>query len=156
MYARILLPSDGSAMSKLAVQSGIRFARDNGAEAVGLHVVALPHAEQLDAWMHHAPQLVERRQALFDKFADEYLAFIESTAQAEQVPCRIEKIRAAEPAMAIVRTAASLGCDLIYMASHGWRGDRARMLGSETLKVLQESRVPVLVHKVPHVPGGHP
>jgi nucleotide-binding universal stress UspA family protein len=156
MYARILLPSDGSAMSKLAVQSGIRFARDNGAEAVGLHVVALPHAEQLDAWMHHAPQLVERRQALFDKFADEYLAFIATTAQAEQVPCRTEKVRAAEPAVAIVRTAETLGCDLIFMASHGWRGDRARMLGSETLKVLQDSTIPVLVHKVEHVPGGHP
>lgn len=155
MYTRILLPSDGSAMSKLAVQGGIRFAKDNGAEAVGLHVVALPHAEQLDAWMHHAPQLVERRQALFDKFADEYLAFIAAIAQAEQVPCRVEKVRGADPATAIVRSAEAFGCDLIYMASHGWRGDRARMLGSETLKVVQESHVPVLVHKAPHLPGGH-
>ncbi|HEY4540988.1 MAG TPA: universal stress protein, partial [Noviherbaspirillum sp.] len=44
-------------------------------------------------------------------------------------------------------------CDLIYMASHGWTEDAAGMLGSQTLKVLHHSPIPVLVHKSRHVHG---
>jgi nucleotide-binding universal stress UspA family protein len=33
------------------------------------------------------------------------------------------------------------------MASHGWNGDQDRLLGSVTLRVLNTSPVPVLVHK---------
>ncbi len=54
---------------------------------------------------------------------------------------------------------ARLGCDLIYMALHGWDHDDGRLLGSVTLRVLNASPVPVpvLVHKsnvlVSHPPG---
>lgn len=147
MYKRILLPTDGSALSRQAVQSAVRFAKESGAQVVGLHVLAQPHADQLDAWVHHEPHLVERRQALFDKFADEYLGYVTETAHAQQVPCTVHKVNETEPSKAIVRTAHELNCDLIFMASHGWKGDMARLPGSETLKVLQDSRVPVMVHK---------
>jgi nucleotide-binding universal stress UspA family protein len=156
MYKRILLPTDGSSLSRQAVQSGVHFARESGAQVVGLHVVALPHADQLDAWVHHEPHLVERRQALFDKFAEEYLAFVADTARAEQVPCTTHKVSETEPSRAIVRTAHELNCDLIFMASHGWKGDMARMPGSETLKVLQDSHVPVMVHKPAQPREGQP
>ena len=46
----------------------------------------------------------------------------------------------------ILEAAAQAGCDLIYMASHGWKG-AAHLLGSQTMKVLHYSQVPVLVHK---------
>lgn len=153
MYKRILLPTDGSALSKKAVQSGVRFARECGAQVVGLHVVSLPHADQLDAWVAHEPHLIERRQALFNKFADEYLGFVADTASAAQVPCTVHKVSDAEPAKAISRTAHELGCDLIFMASHGWRGDAASLPGSETIRVLQDSQVPVLVHRPQGAPG---
>ncbi|MGZ5277786.1 MAG: universal stress protein, partial [Caldimonas sp.] len=39
------------------------------------------------------------------------------------------------------------GCDLIVMASHGRRGARGLLLGSETLKVLTHSKIPVLVYR---------
>jgi hypothetical protein len=37
-------------------------------------------------------------------------------------------------------------CDLIVMASHGCRGVSAVVLGSETVKVLTHSKIPVLVY----------
>jgi nucleotide-binding universal stress UspA family protein len=154
MYKRILLPTDGSALSKQAVQCGVRFAKESGAEVIGIHVVALAPAQQLEAWMAHAPHLTERRQAMFDKFADEYLSFITAQAIAEHVPSTVIKVRAPEPWQAIARAAQDLDCDLIFLASHGWKGDRALMLGSETVKVLQESTVPVLVHKPPPAAAG--
>ena len=39
------------------------------------------------------------------------------------------------------------GCDLIMMASHGRRGVKGLLLGSETQKVLTHSRIPVLVYR---------
>lgn len=50
----------------------------------------------------------------------------------------------------ILKTAEQTHCDLVYMASHGWHGDEAQLLGSVTLKVLHHSTIPVLVHKPEH------
>ncbi|MGA7869250.1 MAG: universal stress protein [Stellaceae bacterium] len=38
-------------------------------------------------------------------------------------------------------------CDLIVIASHGRRGVSAVVLGSETVKVLTHSKIPVLVYR---------
>lgn len=153
MFKNILLPTDGSTLSKQAVESGLRFAKQSGAAVVGLHVVAVPHVDRLEAWMHVDPHYPERRQALFDRFADEYLSYVSHCALAEGVPCTIRKVEENEPYLGIVRTAQAEGCDLIYLASHGWTDSQSQLLGSVTLKVLHASPVPVLVHKPD---SGHP
>jgi nucleotide-binding universal stress UspA family protein len=51
------------------------------------------------------------------------------------------------PYRAIVDAASNNGCDLITMASHGRRGMSAVVLGSETVKVLTHSSIPVLVYR---------
>jgi nucleotide-binding universal stress UspA family protein len=51
----------------------------------------------------------------------------------------------AHPYKAIIDMATQKGCDLIVMASHGRRGISAVVLGSETVKVLTHSAIPVLV-----------
>jgi nucleotide-binding universal stress UspA family protein len=48
---------------------------------------------------------------------------------------------------AIIDAASARGCDLIVMASHGRRGVSAVVLGSETVKVLTHSKIPVLVYR---------
>lgn len=145
MFKRILLPTDGSALSKQAVLSGIRLAKECGAEVVGIHVVVQPSTAQ--AWLAHAPHLVQRRRTLFDKLADDYLHEITAAATVEHVPSTVMKIHAPDPWLAIARAAEDLGCDLILMALHGWKGRRSKVPGSETLRVLLESSVPVLVHR---------
>jgi len=147
MYKNILLPSDGSELSRQAVTSGILFARNTGATVVGVHVVPLPHPDQLQAWLHHDPHYEEKRQALLDKFADESLSFIANSAQAEGVPCLCKKLKGSQPGQEIVKAAKQERCDLIFMASHGWYAEEGELLGSDTLKVLHHSNVPVLVFK---------
>lgn len=147
MYKHILLPTDGSELSRQAVQSGVLFAKNIGATIVGVHVIASPHPDQLEAWMHHDPHYAERRQALFEKFANEYLTFVANSALAEEVPCSCKLVKSDEPYRGIIRTAEQSHCDLIYLAAHGWKGNAEQMLGSEALKVLVHSRIPVLVHK---------
>ena len=83
MYQHILLPTDGSALSREAVAAGIAFARDAGAAVLGCHVVTLPRADRLDAWMHHDPHYAQRRRALFEKIAAEHVAFVAAAASAQ-------------------------------------------------------------------------
>jgi nucleotide-binding universal stress UspA family protein len=66
---------------------------------------------------------------------------------AEQVGMSAELLHVpdAHPASAIIETARSRGCDLIVMASHGRRGIRKLLLGSQTSEVLVDGSVPVLV-----------
>jgi nucleotide-binding universal stress UspA family protein len=51
------------------------------------------------------------------------------------------------PAAVILAVATKKKCDLILMATHGRRGLRGVLLGSETQKVLTHSRIPGLVSR---------
>jgi nucleotide-binding universal stress UspA family protein len=53
------------------------------------------------------------------------------------------------PYQAIIDVATNRGCGLIVVASHGRRGISAIVLGSEAVKVLTHSTIPVLVYRGP-------
>jgi nucleotide-binding universal stress UspA family protein len=61
------------------------------------------------------------------------------------VKTRAVVVRAELVAEAIIATAKKQRCDLIVMSSHGRRGLKRVLLGSETQHVLTHSAVPVLV-----------
>jgi hypothetical protein len=58
------------------------------------------------------------------------------------VACDVVQVEHEHPYEAIIDTAKKRGCDAIVMASHGRRGV---VLGSETVKVLTHSTMPVVV-----------
>lgn len=147
MYHDILLPTDGSALSRSAVEGGIQLARQVGARVHGFYVVPLLPSDALDSMLHMESDLAQRQAALFDRIGDGYLAQVTAAAQAAGVPCDCRRVRSSMPHAMILLEVARLRCDLIYMASHGWNGDQDRLLGSVTLRVLNTSPVPVLVHK---------
>jgi hypothetical protein len=68
----------------------------------------------------------------------------EARAMAEQVGISAELLHVpdAHPATAIIETAKSRGCDLIVMASHGRRGIRKLLLGSQTSERHPGHRAP--------------
>lgn len=147
MYKNILLPTDGSELSREAAAACVQLARDAGARITALHVVPSPRADLLEAWLHDDPHYERRRRALFEKFAGGYLDFVAQLASQAGVQCTPIKAEGGEAWRVIVRETEALHCDLVFMASHGWGGPGAELLGSETLKVLVHSRVPVLVFK---------
>jgi nucleotide-binding universal stress UspA family protein len=148
MYKHILLPTDGSPLSRKAVDSGLQLAKCLGASVLGIHVLPQLHQDQLDAWLHHDPHHAERWHAVLDKFASDYLQAVTESAHAYGVPCVCHKIESSQPAFAIVHAASVYHCDLICIASHGWTQGKGSMLGSVTLRVLHDSSVPVLVQNV--------
>ncbi|WP_342116425.1 universal stress protein [Pseudoduganella sp. OTU4001] len=147
MYHDILLPTDGSALSRKAVEGGIQFAKRVGARVHGFYVVPQLPPDALDSMLHMAPDLAERQAELFTRMGEGYLAEIGEMAKAAGVPCDCRKVVSSMPHAMILLEVSRLGCDLIYMASHGWNGNRDRLLGSVTLRVINISPVPVLVHK---------
>ena len=95
-------------------------------------------------------QLTEQQNRYHQHAAEQaarHLGEALAKAKAAGVPCETVQVDHDHPYQAIIETAASRGCDLIAMASHGRRGISALVLGSETTKVLTHSTTPVLVYR---------
>ena len=145
MYKSILIPTDGSELAAKAVQHGMAFAKEIGAKITVLTVTVPFHVFTLD------PQIVEDTVDQYKKRvqADTAKLFgtVAKAANVAGVPCETVQVEHEHPYRAIIDTARSKGCDLIVMASHGRRGVSAIVLGSETIKVLTHTKIPVLVHR---------
>jgi nucleotide-binding universal stress UspA family protein len=145
VFQHILFPTDGSPASLLAADQCIRFAAQVGARVTILHVVPELHL------FTYEPMVTERVHEAYRRNRDERtrecVAPIEELARTGQVAFDSITVDADEPYEAIMRTAHEQGCDLVAMASHGRRGVRAVLLGSQTQKVLTHSALPVLVFR---------
>jgi nucleotide-binding universal stress UspA family protein len=145
MFKNILIATDGSELALKAIEHGIALAKFIGAK-VTVVTVSLPfHVFTLD------PLVVEDTADQYKKRTQEnatkLLGTVASAAKAAGVACETVHVEHEHPYRAIIDTASSRGCDLITMASHGRRGVSALLLGSETVKVLTHSKIPVLVHR---------
>lgn len=147
MYKHILLPTDGSALSESAVAAGIRFAKAIGARVTGFYVTPKLLTTPLERWVHGDTKSYSQLKAIFDEQAEQYLASVKRKARESGVRCQCLCVRGESPYEEILKAARNRGCNLIYMASHGRKGTSALVLGSETVKVLTHSQVPVLIHR---------
>jgi nucleotide-binding universal stress UspA family protein len=145
MYTNILIPTDGSELSSKAVQHGIALAKLIGAKATALTVLPPFHVLTTDTQMLEDTRAQYR--ARMQRHADEVLGAVARAGETLGVACELVRVEHEHPYRAIINTAGSKGCDLIVMASHGRHGVAAIVLGSETVKVLTHSKIPVLVHR---------
>jgi nucleotide-binding universal stress UspA family protein len=145
MYKHILIPTDGSDLSRKAVLYGVNLARATGAKVTGLHVTAPFHALSVDPMMVTDTPSEYKAQTL--ALSGKALEEVAMAAQAAGVACEIVREESEQPYRAIIDAALNNKCDLIVMASHGRRGMGAILLGSETVKVLTHSVIPVLVYR---------
>jgi nucleotide-binding universal stress UspA family protein len=145
MFRNILVPTDGSALSRKAIRGAVQLAKEQKARVTGLFVAPAYSPRVSDEFA--VTQFVTPQQyaATVKKQAAGILKAVENAAAAAGVPCETLHVMSGFPYEAIVRTAERKRCDLIFMASHGRRGISRLLLGSETSKVLAHSKVPVLV-----------
>jgi len=150
MYRHILLPVDGAQLSEDAARRGIELARRLGARVTALTVTtpwATQFARELAVVIPEVVLPEPEYEAKAGRAAEKVLQRIAKAAKAAQVPCTVLHLRHREPYLAIIETAARHGCDLIMMGSQAAPGLMGALLGSETVKVLTHSRIPVLVHR---------
>lgn len=145
MYKHILLPTDGSELSKKAVKHAIDLAKSINAKTTALVVTTPFHTLVVDS-TGVASSLDQYRQLVAAQTA-KYLDVVRDAAATLGVECDLVRSEHDQPYEAIIDTANKRGCDLIVMASHGLRGISAIVLGSETLKVLTHTNIPVLVYR---------
>lgn len=147
MFKHILVPTDGSQRSMNAAQRAVLFAKGSGAQISALYVkpAMTEYSWAKGAWVD-CPD-----PAPVDEFAEsdarDILGPVEMLCWKEGVQCHTVTRTSSAISDAIIDAAAENKCDLIVMASHTRRGIKALLGGSETLKVLTHSNVPLLVYR---------
>lgn len=150
MFKHILLPTDGSPLCDHAIDQCIALAKTLGAKVSGVHVIPDFHATVPDfhAFDYGVKTVARTRDQYITDFSDEaqrHLDKISKAAENAGVPCDTLLLANDHPYEAIIAAAEKNGCDLITMTTHGRTGLKEFLAGSETRKVLNHTRIPVLV-----------
>ncbi len=154
MFRHILLPTDGSELSRDTVRRAVSFAKATDARITAIYVKQTLPTEFEGDFID--PTALDRISHALDKKAKEHLGFVKKLCKEAGVECKGVAIAGDHPYEEIIRTAAEEDCDLVFMASHGRRGLKSLLLGSETQKVLTYSSLPVLVFRPQKSEKGKP
>lgn len=148
MYKKILITTDGSAVSRHTACAGVEFARQLGAEVLGLYVAP---TYQYPVSVEIVPPSYPTEEEYLDRMRRIGTEHLDAVMQA----CAKAGLRSAaltsfadSPGLEIVAVAGREQCDLIFMGSHGRSGWGQLLLGSVTNKVLSHTSKPVLVHRL--------
>jgi len=146
MFKHILVPTDGSKLALKGVKAGVKLARSLGARVTGLYVVAPYLPPMYGEAAIYVPGLSAREYKRNGaRAARKALAAVEIEARLAGAPFVTKVVYGALPWEGILRAARSGKCDAIVIASHGRGGLGGLILGSETTRVLANSKIPVLV-----------
>ena len=145
MYQRIHVATDGSKLSKKAVDDAIALAASLGAELIALKVVPRYPQSYFEGSM---PLSVDEVARVEQHWADDGHEVVEAVKRAGAVKgVKVKPIIARSDVVsdALIAAAKKHKADLIVMASHGRKGVKRLLLGSETQQELTHSEIPVLV-----------
>jgi nucleotide-binding universal stress UspA family protein len=146
MYKHMVVAYDGSPLSDKALDEAIEFGKQTGCK-ISLLYVLTPH-HLLVGGGRSIPGLkeLERQHAeSLRQHAREMLQSAQERIVGAGIACEVVLEEGNHPYQHIVDGAKRLKCDVVVMASHGRRGIEGLVVGSQTVKVLTHSSVPVLV-----------
>ena len=145
MYKRIFLATDGSHLSHKAEHSAIAMAAAFHAELLVVKVV--PHYIQSYFEGSFAVSYVDSKKIedQWTQTAQKVLDKVQTEAAALGVNANTLVIKSDDIAQGLIDQAEQFKAELIVMASHGRKGIKRLLLGSETMAVLTHVKIPVLV-----------
>jgi len=141
MYERLLVPIDGSPLGERAFAASIELARKLGAGIVGF--IAEPYEAPSAAAAPGQPLNTSDRA--LQAHSQGVLSRFELLAKEAGVPFRGVATQSTKISTAIVDAALQQGCDTIVMVTQGRSGLSALLWGSNTLRVMAQTTLPVLV-----------
>jgi nucleotide-binding universal stress UspA family protein len=150
MFQRILVPTDGTDITKKAVETAVSLARSLGSKLYALSVKEPFPYSAISEMQPTPPQEFYDAQ---ERIAAARVQAVRDACTAAGLGCEAMTVEALHPWEAIIDYAKQQDCDLIVMASHGRRGVSALLLGSETQRVLIHTTVPVLIVRCSPPPG---
>jgi nucleotide-binding universal stress UspA family protein len=147
-YRRILVAVDGSPTSMKGLREALRIAKDDRAQLVLLHVVnefyafapldgfVAPGVDLVPSLREGGRRTLEKAKALADKAGVRAKTILRETL-------------GGPAADTIVREARRQRADLVVLGTHGRRGLRRMVLGSDAEQVVRSASVPVLLVRAP-------
>lgn len=147
MYTRILVPVDGSAASRAGLKEAIKLARNQNASLRLVHVVDELVMLGTDRVTVHLSKVID----VLRERGESLLQEAEATAAAAGVDVDRALIEAlGGPAgQHIVQKAIACRADLIVCGTHGRRGLRRLIMGSDAEYIVRHTPVPVLLVRAP-------
>jgi nucleotide-binding universal stress UspA family protein len=144
MFKNILIPTDGSSLSQRTAMRGVELAKAIGAKVTAFYAAPAATPVLFRKGMPAGLSQPADNAARIEREANRHLGAIEAAAKKARV--RFEGLHATDdyPADAILKVAKKKKCDVIVMATHGERG---LFTSSVTQKVLDDSKLPVLVFR---------
>jgi len=150
MFRHLLVPTDGSELSQLAVDQAVQMASEIDAKITFFHVqpsyYGRPDVALYGEGLVLDPLMPEQFSKANADYAESVLGAAKAKASAKGVEADGATSVNAVIYEAILEAASDHQCDLIFMASHGRRGLAGLVLGSETQRVLTHAELPVLVY----------
>jgi nucleotide-binding universal stress UspA family protein len=145
MYRKILVATDGSTLAKKAIISAISLAEVIKADIVALKVVPRYPQSYFEGGLALQAAEVTRVEKQWEEEGLAIVQAVQKAAELRGVKCKPVTVKSDMVSDAVIAAAKKHKCDLIVMASHGRRGVKRLLLGSETQHVLTHSSLPVLV-----------
>lgn len=148
MYKTILIATDGSETADKGVAHGLALARDLGSHVIVVTVtepVPMTIADATGGGLLLGPDDIARYDEGQSAFAARILGSARDKAAALDINAETIHVPHALPAEAVIATAREKEADLIVVASHGRRGLRRLILGSQANEIVVHSPMPVLV-----------
>jgi len=145
MYKRILVATDGSKLAQKAVDSAIDLAALCGAELLALRVVPRYPQSYFEGSIPLSSEDVARMEKQWSDDGRTTVEAVKTAGEAKGVQVKPILAKSDIVSDALIAAAKKHEVDLIVMASHGRKGVKRLLLGSETLQVLTHSETPVLV-----------
>lgn len=143
MFHHLLVPTDGSQLSRDTARRAVAFAKSVQARITAFYARSMAPSENYGDLVDTATR--QRLAIRSEETSKTYLGFIHKLCKEAGVDCQTISVRSDTPWEAIVAAAESYRCDLIFLSKHGRGGLSSLLLGSETYRVLTHSRIPVLV-----------
>ncbi len=145
MLKRILLPTDGSALSERAVGIGETLAQAQGAELLLARVVEPPIWAALDAYDYEAgPEVYQQVTDALEEDARAGLAELSEALKGHQVSTRTLLLHG-RPSLELLHCEEREQPDLVVVATHGRTGLARFTLGSVADRLVREGASPVLL-----------
>lgn len=146
MYKHILIAIDGSPIGAKALAHGIALARSAKARVTIVNVTERWSAFDMAIESRKSNRNpVQEFEALASAVAKKVLAGAVKKAKAAGVDAKSIHVPDRHPGEGIALTAKRIRCDLIVMGSHGRRGIKRALLGSQAYETLTLSKVPILI-----------
>ena len=142
MFERILVPTDGTDITRKAVETAIGMAKVMGSK---LYTLSVKEPFPYSAISEMQPTPPQEFYDAQERIATSRVQAVCEACSAAGLACDAATVEALHPWEAIIDHATQQACDLIVMASHGRRGVSALLLGSETQRVLIHTPIAVLI-----------